>query len=100
MSQPLSTDLGDPGARPYFVWDEPITYGELRLRLQSTDVDERALWMGRVMREARYQDVWKLLRLKDVLPLLPKIERHLGRTREFWLWLIEGWRSDGLIPRP
>ncbi|HEX5052675.1 MAG TPA: hypothetical protein VFZ65_12940 [Planctomycetota bacterium] len=99
MANPLSMDLDDPNARPYFIWDEEITYAELREKLASTDLDERALWMGRVMREARYKDVWKLLRLRDVLPLLPRIDRHLGRSREFWNWLIEGWRSDGLIPR-
>lgn len=99
VANPLSTDLDDAGARPYFVWDEDITYGELREKLASPDAGERALWMGRVMREARYQDVWKLLRLADVLALLPRIEPHLGRARAFWLWLIEGWRNDGLVPR-
>ena len=99
MARPLSTDVDDPDARPYFLWDQEITYAELRQRLASADPDERALWMARVMREARYQDVWKLLRLCDVLPLLPRIEKHLGRTRAFWQWLIEGWQSDGLLPR-
>lgn len=99
MGKPLSTDLDDPDARPYFLWSEDVTYGQLRQKLEAPDLDERALWMGRVMREARYQDVWKLLRLEDVLALLPRIDRHLGRSREFWRWLIEGWRSDGLLPR-
>lgn len=72
--------------------------GELRQKLQSPDPHERALWMGRVMREARYQDVWKLLRLRDVLEWLPRIEPHLGRSRPFWEWLIRGWKDDGLIP--
>jgi hypothetical protein len=99
MARPLSTDVDDPGARPYFLWDQEITYAELRQKLASADPDERALWMARVMREARYQDVWKLLRLRDVLALLPRIDEHLGRSREFWHWLIEGWRADGLISR-
>jgi len=96
---PLSTDLDDPQARPYFLWNEAITCAELRHKLAATDPDERALWIGRIMREARYQDVWKFVRLRDVLELLPRIDRHLGRTREFWRWLIQGWRDDGLIPR-
>ncbi len=99
MRQPLSTDLDDPDARPYFVWDEPITMRDLRRKLASPDPDERALWMARVMREARYQDVWKLVRLADVLPLLSRIEPRLGRARAFWRWLIDGWREDGLVPR-
>ena len=95
--QPLSTNLDDPEAQPYFIWDEPTTYAELRRHLRSSDLDERALWMARVMREARYQDVWRLLDLRDVLELLPRIDRHLGRARAFWNWLIEGWRADGLL---
>lgn len=99
MSAPLSTDVDDPNARVYFVWDQQITYAQLREHLRAADPDERALWMARVMREARYRDVWRLLRLVDVLRLWPRVERHLGRMREFWNWLIEGWRTDGLLPR-
>lgn len=95
----LSTDLTDEDAQPYFIWDQDITYRELRARLQSEDLDERALWMARVMREARYQDVFRLLTLGDVLVLLPRIEPRLGRMRAFWTWLIDGWRADGLLPR-
>ncbi len=97
--RPLSTDLDDPHAQPYFIWDEEITIAELQRKLQSSDPDERALWMGRIMREARYQDVWRFLRLGDVLEMLPRVERYLGRSREFWTWLIKGWRTDGLIPQ-
>ncbi|MBK8099049.1 MAG: hypothetical protein IPK26_18230 [Planctomycetes bacterium] len=97
MRPPLSTDLDDPNARPYFLWDLDLTYGQLRKKLAIPDPDERALWMARVLREARYQDVWKLLKLRDVLPLWPKVDRHLGRSRPFWNWLIEGWRADGIL---
>lgn len=69
----------------------------MRQKLQSTDLDERALWMARVMREVRYQDVFRWLRLTEVLELWSRIDRHLGRSRPFWHWLIEGWRTDGLI---
>jgi hypothetical protein len=98
MTRTLSTNLDDPNGRPYFLWSEDITFAGLREKLASPDLDERALWMGRVMREARYQDVFKLLRLRDVLQLWQRIDRHLGRSREFWHWLIEGWRRDGLLP--
>ncbi len=99
MSDPLSTDTDDPNARVYFVWDEEITYRQLREHLSVEDPDDRAMWMARVMREARYRDVWRFVRLVDVLRMWPRIERHLGRMREFWNWLIEGWRADGLLPR-
>lgn len=99
MAAPLSTDVEDPRARVYFVWDQELTYSELRQRLLTDDLDERALWIARVLREARYQDVWKFVTLGEVLTLWPRVERHLGRMRNFWNWLIDGWRSDGLLPR-
>lgn len=100
MQRPLSTDLDDPAARPYFLWDEDVTVAELRALLGSPDARVRALWRARVLREARYQDVWRFLELRDVVDEFPALEPHLGRMRPFWSWLLEGWRQDGLIPRP
>lgn len=99
MARALSTDLDDPTARPYFVWDEDLTMAEVRERLASPDPRVRALWMARVLREARYRDVWKLLRLDDVVANFAAIEPHLGRMRAFWRWLLDGWREDGFLPR-
>jgi hypothetical protein len=49
VARPLSTDLDDPDARPYFVWDEAITHGELRQKLVSPDLGrERALPAARL----------------------------------------------------
>lgn len=100
MNRPLSTNLEDADARPYFLWDEDVSVSELREHLASDDVRLRGLWQARVMREARYQDVWKFLRLHDVLRDFDCIDPHLGRTRAFWNWLIDGWQKDGLVPRP
>ncbi|MBL8755679.1 MAG: hypothetical protein JNK15_20455 [Planctomycetes bacterium] len=99
MRAPLSTNLDDPHARVYFVWDQEVTTAQLRLHLQATDPEHRALWIARVMREARYQDVWRFLRLADIVASWPRLERHLGRMRPFWQWLLDGWRTDGLLPR-
>ncbi len=49
------------------------------------------------MREARWHEVWQYLRLRDVLGNWDNIQRHLGRKREFSVWLIDGWRKDGLL---
>ena len=37
----LSSDLDDPDAQPYFIWDHEITYRELREKLQDEDLDVR-----------------------------------------------------------
>ncbi len=84
--------------RPYFLWDVPVTEAELRLRLRDSDPAIRAQWQACVLREARYEDVWRYLTLDDVLRDWAQIERHLGRRRAFWRYLLDGWRKDGLLP--
>lgn len=94
----LSADLTRDEAQPYFIWDISVSVAELRDQLQHPDRRVRALWTARVMREARYPDVWRFVTLDEVMDLLPLIRRHLGRSRPFWDFLIEGWKRDGLLP--
>ncbi len=94
---PLSEDFDCDNAQPYFIWDVPITFRELKERLHHSNVDTKVLWIARVLREARYPDVWKLLTLGDILPLYVRVRKHLGRMRRFWDFLLEGWHKDGLI---
>jgi len=84
--------------RPYFLWDVPIAEQELRQRLVHEDVRIRAQWQGVVLREACYRDVWKYLSLAEIVRDWKHLERHLGRRRRFWQWLLQGWRDDGLLP--
>lgn len=84
--------------RPYFLWDMEITDAEFRARLQHPDPAIRAQWQGTLLREARPDEVWGYVTLDEVLRDWERVERHLGRRRAFWTWLIEGWRRDGLLP--
>ena len=97
MSNLLSTDLHSPASTPYFLWDEPMTVAELRAKLSSASEDERMRLLGKVLREARDTDVWLFTTPKEVSLLWGKIERHLGRRRAFWTFLINRWQDMGLI---
>jgi hypothetical protein len=94
---PLSHDLDRNDAQPYFVWDVPMTVRELRRLIAHPDRSVRAMWMARVLREARYQDVWRFLSLDQVVEHYDRIRPHLGRARPLWDFLLEGWRRDGLL---
>ena len=84
--------------RPYFLWDIEITDEEFRARLLHPNPGIRAQWQGRLLREARYDEVWGYVTLDDLLANWERIRRHLGRRRTFWDWLIAGWRKDGFLP--
>jgi hypothetical protein len=96
----LSTDMRELDRRPYFLWDEDISIGELRaiLRGRSDDDPERLRLLGKMLREARDLDVWAFVTATEVARALPLLGRRLGRRRAFWDFLIRGWQEDGLLP--
>ena len=96
---PLSTDLADPVAVPYFLWDEPMTVAELRARLWSAPETERLRLLGKILREARDTDVWRFTSPGEVASLWTALERHLGRRRGFWSFLLAQWKEQGLLGR-
>jgi hypothetical protein len=54
---------------------------------------------GKLLREARDVDVWRFVTPPEVAAALPLLGRRLGRRRQFWEFLIDGWRDDGLLGR-
>ena len=94
---PLSMDLGDPAAIPYFLWDEPMTVAELESRLREASEVERDRLLGKILREARDRDVWRFTTPADVARRWTGLQRHLGRRRAFWEYLLSLWRDEGLL---
>jgi len=97
MNNLLSTELHLPASIPYFLWDEPMTVAELRAKLASASEEERYRLLGKVLREARDTDVWLFTTPQELVLNWKKIERHLGRRREFWMFLMRQWQELGLI---
>ncbi len=97
MSVPLSTNLDDEAAYPYFLWDDPITVGELKNRLRTWEEPERLRLLGKILREARDPDVWKFTTPTEVARNWEKLEGYLGRRKGFWRFLLDAWRREGLL---
>lgn len=97
MPAPLSTRLDRDDAVPYFLWDEPMTVAELRVRLATASREEGTRLLGKILREARDPDVWMFTTPDAVLDRWSDLSRHLGRRRAFWEYLLNRWRADGLI---
>jgi hypothetical protein len=86
----------EPNEQPYFLWSEATTVAEFRAKLASATPDEKAVLLGRLMREARDVDVWKFTTVAEVRQLFPAIERYLGRRRAFWVYLLDAWAAHGI----
>jgi hypothetical protein len=85
---PTSPELEHDDARPYFLWWTDVTVGELRRLIGKGTLQERAYWVGALLREANSRDVWLFVTADQVRGLWPDLIRHLGRTRSRWAWLL------------
>ncbi|MBC8074124.1 MAG: hypothetical protein IAG13_37740 [Deltaproteobacteria bacterium] len=99
MSRGLTTDLARLELRPYFFWDEDVSIAELHAVFAAPASEHRDRLLGKLLREARDIDVWRFVTPSDVADALPRLRRRIGRRYAFWRWLIDGWRSDGLLPQ-
>jgi hypothetical protein len=91
------TDMTRRDLRPYFLWDEDVSIGELKEVLAGPDSPRRDELLGKMLREARDIDVWQFVRPAEVAGALERLRRRLGCRYAFWSFLIEGWRRYGLL---
>jgi hypothetical protein len=85
---PTSPDLLRDSARPYFLFWTDATIADLKSHLASADLEERAYWMGALLREANTRDVWLFVTAHEIRSHWPHLVRYLGRTRAMWAYLL------------
>jgi hypothetical protein len=91
--------LTDARGRPYFFWDCDLTLAQFQQGLLDDDPEVRAYLVGKLMRQAKPDDVFLFVRPREIRDLWPRVHRHLGRTREFWGWLFDTWEGQGRVWR-
>ncbi len=74
-----------------------MTVAELKRRLAQSSPSERMRLLGKILREARDTDVWKFTSPREVWENWAEVSKHLGRRREFWKFILESWKKEGLI---
>ena len=93
----LSSDFSNEGNYPYFLWDDPMTVGEVRCWLKTASEPERLRLLGKILREAKDTDVWFFTTPQQVWAEFDKLRPHLGRRRGFWEYLLAVWSKVGLL---
>jgi hypothetical protein len=86
----------DPSGRPYFLWDDDMTLDTFRARLRDADAEVRAYFLGKLMRQAKPDDVFTFVTVAELRANFSLVERYLGQSRPFWTWLLDQW---GTPPR-
>lgn len=70
------------------MWWTEATVGDLKRHLSSGDPEERAYWLGALLREANSRDVVLFTNRDEILANWPRLIRYLGRSREMWAWAL------------
>lgn len=93
----LSTELNNPKAIPYFLWDEPMSVLEFKQCLRSASLPEQKRLLAKLLREARDTDVWQFTSPQEILQRWNELAPLLGRRRAFWDFLLRSWQKEGLL---
>jgi len=83
---------------PYFMWDYRYTVGQIKEMLATGDESQRVWLIAKIMRDARYQDVWKFISLQDFLKYRERLMRgRLGWHKDFWQFMYSQWVKLGIV---
>ena len=90
-------DLSQEDDVPYFMWDYRYSLREIRSILRGDDARRRLWLMAKIMRDARYADVWKFLTLDEFLEYRNELLPRLGRQSAFWEFMYSRWVKQGIV---
>lgn len=91
--------LLDEAGRPYFLWDTDTTVDRFRALLAAPDPAVRAYWLGKLMRQAKPDDVFTFVEAQTIAAHWDAILPYLGETRAFWAWLFDQLEATGHVRR-
>lgn len=86
---PTSSHLANDDEKPYFLWWCELTCGEFRRKLREGTLEERAYFLGALLREANTRDVWLFTSAAEIRQMWPHLYRHLGRSKGLWRYLLQ-----------
>ena len=84
--------LCDSQGRPYFLWDSNMTLVSFRDQLAHAEPAVRANLLGKLMRQAKPNDVLMFVTPETIAASWGDVERYLGSSKPFWRWLMTRWQ--------
>ena len=55
--------------------------------------------VGKLMRQAKPDDVFVFVSVAEIRRLWPSVRKYLGRSATFWSWLLETWEGEERVRR-
>jgi hypothetical protein len=80
-----------------FAWDRPETAETLRKKLADTSSPDWVRTVAWLMLEARVDQVWQFLTLRQVADCFPQVSPLLGRRRPAWEHLLRAAHELGRL---
>jgi hypothetical protein len=78
--------------RLYFFWDYDITEEDLRAILNGDNEVEKAWAMTRLLEAAKWDDIWRFIKLRDLREWFPKLQLR-PQTRQVWEYALKVWNT-------
>lgn len=76
--------------RPYFLWDYDLTDKQVREILHGDNETEKIWMMSRILTSARFEDVWKYLRLSEVVREFSNLKIR-PEIKNIWKFALTTW---------
>lgn len=75
---------------PYFLWDYNLNDEQVRAILAAGNQTEKEWLTARILTNAQFDDVWKYLKITDIVSIFPKL-RLKASVRDAWLRALTVW---------
>lgn len=85
----------DAAGRPYFLWDSELSVEAFRAKLVDPDVEVRRYYLGKLLRQAKPDDVFSFVDIATIRAHWDGIRPYLGTRLAMWTFLLDAWaRAD------
>ena len=77
--------------RLYFLWDYDLSDEEVRHILRNGTPTEKAWIITRILEYAKWEDIWRYLRVTDIRQNFEHLRFRRPQDRELWAYALGRW---------